>query len=773
MKRILIFPLVILLFSFDLISQDTLDVLPVDGRNELFHTFLMQRGGELWEARDAASTASLLSADSVIARQEKLRLNYRELLGDLPDKTDLSAEVVGITEADGYVIEKLHFQSRPNHHVTANFYIPDESEAPFPAVLVMCGHYPEGKSIDIYQKLCASLAKKDIAALIVDPFGQAERYQVMDPETGNLVFFGGSGTSAHTRLDVGAMLSGTSVVAHALWDNHRAIDYLYSRTDVVDTARIGCTGSSGGGSQATYLMAFDQRIKVAAVNSFLMNEQTLYETIGPQTGSQNLSYEGAHLIDHTEYVTMFAPKPLMILAATQDFFDVTATRETYAEATDVYTTLGFSDQVGYFEEDATHGYLQPRREEAVRWFRKWFFGVDSPVDEPDIEVLQNSALRVSPTGQVTRDFEDEKTITDLNVALADSQASARLDFWTENSTDSCLNKVRELIRLEQYEPIEVSEAGTIQRSGYSIKKLRINSGDHVPVTGLLFVPEQLESPAPAVIYVDGRGKDTDAGPGGVIEQHFMDSGMIVLSIDVRGFGETADNPSLNESKHGNKEHRNAVISGYIGKTLIGQRVEDIMKAVDYIVTLDDVDVGDVKLIGTDRAGSAALHAVALDPRISNADIRASFDSWLPMIGRPTDLHNLTHVVPFALGYYDLPDLVNALPVNSVQFFDDPLTETSSVDGEIINKKQPWMGQNFPNPGGGITSIPFYITSPGSVEIRIGDQTGRRVKSIKLGYLNKGEHQLACDVSEMPAGPYNYSLLIDGQLVASRIMSLIR
>ncbi|MEZ4686398.1 MAG: hypothetical protein R3B47_10120 [Bacteroidia bacterium] len=43
-------------------------------------------------------------------------------------------------------------------------------------------------------------------------------------------------------------------------------------------------------------------------------------------------------------------------------------------------------------------------------------------------------------------------------------------------------------------------------------------------------------------------------------------------------------------------------AGYIGKTLIGQRVEDIMKALDVVSNHPDVDTKDRDSAGIDRAG---------------------------------------------------------------------------------------------------------------------------------------------------------------------------
>ena len=56
----------------------------------------------------------------------QLESEYLYMLGlwPLPEKTPLKATVTGTLEGDGYVVEKLHFQSRPQLYVTGNLYRP-------------------------------------------------------------------------------------------------------------------------------------------------------------------------------------------------------------------------------------------------------------------------------------------------------------------------------------------------------------------------------------------------------------------------------------------------------------------------------------------------------------------------------------------------------------------------------------------------------------------------------------------------------------------------
>jgi len=53
-----------------------------------------------------------------------LQQSYQQLLGDFPLKTPLNSMVTGQSIGEGFRIEKVLFESFPNHHVTALLYLP-------------------------------------------------------------------------------------------------------------------------------------------------------------------------------------------------------------------------------------------------------------------------------------------------------------------------------------------------------------------------------------------------------------------------------------------------------------------------------------------------------------------------------------------------------------------------------------------------------------------------------------------------------------------------
>ena len=76
------------------------------------------------------------------ARQAQMRRQLQRMLGldPWPARGDLLPFVTGTVAGDGYIVEKLQFQSSPGLYVTANLYRPVQVPQPLPAILYVCGH---------------------------------------------------------------------------------------------------------------------------------------------------------------------------------------------------------------------------------------------------------------------------------------------------------------------------------------------------------------------------------------------------------------------------------------------------------------------------------------------------------------------------------------------------------------------------------------------------------------------------------------------------------
>jgi cephalosporin-C deacetylase-like acetyl esterase len=644
-------------------AQENLTVLsPKDNEpspRKLLALYLRAEAQKDFDAR-RAGVAALKTPDDVSKRQHLLRTKFIEALGGFPDRTPLNAKVLGTEKRDGYSFERIVYESRPSHHVTATLYMP-EGKGPFPGVLMPIGHSSNGKAADYVQRGCILLAKNGIAALAYDPIGQGERIQLLDPNGKPTI---GGNTTEHTMADVGALLVGRSTATYRIWDGMRSLDYLASRPEI-DAKKLGCTGCSGGGTLTAYLMALDDRIVCAAPSCYITSLERLFATIGPQDGEQNIPGQVAFGMEHADYLALRAPKPTLLLTNTKDFFDIQGSWTTFREAKGVYGILGRPECVDLAEFNQGHGYPKEHREAAVRWMRRWMLDKNDAIVEGAFPIEKDATLQCTRSGQVMEDYKD-KSVFDLNALRETELAAVRAKFQADHSRDELLKEVRRLIALRPLPKlIKALDAGELRRDGYTIRKLVYETEPGIKVPALQFVPNKGRQ-AGIVLYLPDKGMAAAAAVGGPMEK-LVNDGREVLALDARGFGETAPAGTSKKPNYFGEDYSEIFISQHLNRPLLGQRVYDVLTILDALPEKDDAS-----LIGVGTAAPIALHAAALDTRIKEVTLDRGVLSWSAVVRTPVSINQLTNVVPGVLAVYDLPDLAATIAPR-------PLTIRGTVD----------------------------------------------------------------------------------------------
>lgn len=614
--------------------------------------WLLQHMHRQYDERREIISEALRSKQSMLTYRNSCRQKFRDLLGAFPEKSPLNPQITGTTQLDGYRIENIIFESRPHYRVTANFYIPD-GEGPFPAALFFCGHEMTSKETISYQKTAALFALNGFAVLVVDPVSQGERVQFTD-KNGKRILRGS--TTEHTLLNAGANLAGEDVVTYELYDNVRSLDYLESRSEV-DTSRIGCLGNSGGGAQTAYFIGYDHRIKVAAPCSNIARREWNYELEGAGDGCQQIEGEGKNLLEIGDFLIMFAPKPLLILAARYDFVPYTGTRKTAEELQRVYSVLGGPDRVNLFTFDDGHGISKPKREAAVQWFKRWLCNDTSRVIEPEIKVQEADVLNCTTTGQVNSMFTDETTLQQINLNRADEFEAKRKTFAVANDLKGYQIQIEKLLDVNNLSALP--EAGLVcEKDGgkYKLKEYILRLPGEIPLPCLIYLPEAVSPKGRCAVYVYEEGKAALAENDSLI-MHHMNHGNVLIIADLRGMGETREDEKDNEWKYYNREFHNAIISLHIGKPLVGQQVTDLFTLLDFLAAVGDDQNFPVDVYASGAAGPVALYAALFRNQIESVQVLNSIQSYYEILKRPTEPDWYSYVVPDVLEYFDLPDLL--------------------------------------------------------------------------------------------------------------------
>ena len=128
------------------------------------------------------------------------------------------------------------------------------------------------------------------------------------------------------------------------------------------------------------------------------------------------------------------------------------------------------------------------------------------------------------------------------------------------------------------------------------------------------------------------------------------NGFAALCIEQRGMGETRAEQDL---KEGGCIH-SALAALLTGRTLIGERVFDISRAIDCMAHFDEIGADGIVCVGNSGGGTAAFYAGCCDERIQICAPSCAFSSYRDSIG--SIRHCSCNYIPRALEFFDMGDL---------------------------------------------------------------------------------------------------------------------
>jgi cephalosporin-C deacetylase-like acetyl esterase len=630
--------------------------------------------GQMNQARNNRITelAAINSLSKVKERASMVRSKLWELIGGPLEKTPLNSRVTATMDRDQYRIENIIFESLPKVYVTANLYIPTSVKPPYPAILAPVGHSQNGKAYRNYQYLYQNLARKGYIVLAYDPFGQGERLQYIDPQSGRSLY-GASGE--HDQAGRPMILMGESFALYCAWDGIRALDYLVSRPEV-DASRFGCVGQSGGGTMTMYLAALEPRLRAAAVI-----EGNTDNVAGPffdppgaiADAEQNIVGGLPSTIDRGDLLWVFAPKPLLICYTTQDVGETysptyeESTKSIHRELQHVYGLLGAEGHVGLYASHLPHNLDFFNRTQVYEWFNRWLGSPSSGTQEAEFDSFPEERLNATSTGQVLTSV-GGRSVVQLNTDRARTimQKSPFHDM-AENIGSSKLKIDASLMKLlalpRNRPPLQSRILSSNVRKGMTIEEIQFESEPGIRIPGWFIAPSLRRKQRSTVLYVTDYGGDSIVGEPGSMDG-LLAAGHAICTISLRGTGITTPRfpnggPRFYEGGLDLDEYF-AWTSLVLGRPVIGQRVWDILRAIDYLVSRPDVDVSQMWLLGTGSAGLAALMAAFLDGRVRSVLMDRTLVSYASILESHSYSVKLEWFVPGILRNFDIADLAAGL-----------------------------------------------------------------------------------------------------------------
>lgn len=599
--------------------------------------------------RQQAFEKACQSKEAMQQYVSQLRSRFSQLAGEMPQRGKLNAKVVGSLKGNGFIVEKIVFQSTPGRYVTAHLYLPEKVQGKIPACIEMCGHGLDGKGTG--SGSAEQLAVNGIASMVVDPFSQGERQQTIDAQGKNLTR---GVTTEHTLIAPGFILLGSSLAAQEFFDNSRAIDYLLSRKDI-DGDKIGCYGFSGGGTQSSYLAALDDRVKASCVGLFFSSRERTLETQGPSDGCQWIPGEGREHIEIADMAMMNAPKPFLILDGRFDFVDHWGALRGYEEVNRCYSLLGAPDAAEQFYYDDGHAIPKPSQDKMVSFFRKALLG-DAQGEVKPYTYWRSDDMRCTKTGQVNLEYKDALSSMQECEAQMDRLSAQRQTFCSQ-SADKVKDGILKLLGLpklnDHWNAIETRHESQRDVEEY---RYQLDCEGQYPVPVIVRIPSDANQQSKVCIHLADAGKaslliETD-------RRDVFSDGTIHVYADLRGFGETSDIFEYNLSKYWNTQYRSAVTALHAGKPLIGQRVQDLRTILNFCSADEKLKGRQITVKADGMNAVVVMHAAVLDERLAGATLTRTLKTWRNYIQHPVQHDMMSNVIPGVLRCYDIPDLLS-------------------------------------------------------------------------------------------------------------------
>jgi hypothetical protein len=205
-------------------------------------------------------------------------------------------------------------------------------------------------------------------------------------------------------------------------------------------------------------------------------------------------------------------------------------------------------------------------------------------------------------------------------------------------------------------PTHVATTATDQRTSYRVETIAMASDNNMEVAGYVAVPNLITSAMPAILMMDTRPSASLIEAGGDLDR-LAKAGRVVMVFDARP---TPPGTESIKSPYLGPFNLLSLRSFLVGKSIIGLRIDDTIRAVNWLAARRDVDRNAITVYGSGSLGMVALHAAVLDSRISKVVIANTLTSYRMIVDQPVHRNVSEIVIPGVLQHYDTTDLLTAI-----------------------------------------------------------------------------------------------------------------
>ncbi len=543
----------------------------------------------------------------------------KESLGPFPEvPQQMRVEVTREIPGDGFVIRNLLYQTRPGLWVSANLYLPkprinrktrDETHR-MPGILISHAHHTP-KSHGELQDMGMTWARAGVAVLIPDHIGHGERRQhdfasAKDYDRPFRV----SRQDYYFRYNENLQLSavGESLMGWMVWDLMRGIDVLLKQENI-DKDRIILIGAvAGGGDPAGVTAALDRRVACVVPFNFggwqpesraldQPDRDFAWFGDGYWESTRGLRDGARDGFAHFVIVGSVAPRPVIYAhefawdaekdpawPRLQKIFDFYGAKEKLAV---VHGKGSVKGQGGADNTHCTHvGRIH--RAGIFAALKEWF---GMPVPDEYSQRLPTEVL-LCWTDKAKKDVTPRFKLWEIarQSSLAQTAAHVRRLRGIPPAQE-LVERRRAWLRLLASKEIPpkprlITGKGD-EIPGGMLQRFALEPEPGIVVPVLLLTPKGTKGKSPAVLMVAQGGKARFLKERCEVLREFLNAGVLVCLVDVRGTGETAagDHSPVRGGTRTSVSQTNLIL----GEPVIGSQLRDLRTVIRWLQKHEKVD----------------------------------------------------------------------------------------------------------------------------------------------------------------------------------------
>ena len=252
-------------------------------------------------------------------------------------------------------------------------------------------------------------------------------------------------------------------------------------------------------------------------------------------------------------------------------------------------------------------------------------------------------------------------------------------------------------------PLKAQTLSKRDLGAYTREKIWFESQPGNGVILYLLLPANSRVPHPCVICIPGHGRGVDDIVG--IDEHGSDRtgkpgyqhdfaiqavehGLAAVAIEPMAFGHRRDPITIAKGPTATSCQPAAGSALLMGQTMIGWRVWDVMRAIDWIETRPELDAQRVGCMGISGGGTCTQFASALDSRIKAAFVSGYLNTFRDSIMSVS--HCIDNYVPGILNWaenYDVAGLIAPRPFFSEGGTHDPIFPVAATRESFLRVKK--------------------------------------------------------------------------------------